>query len=485
MLDSLHKDYQNGHRLARRKLASFDTLGKYKKLNEYHVHTQAEYDLRNAHLNAKFAVWSTGPRGGVVRGGGAASMGTYLGGSTILRFGRFTTKDPAENLCESVSRKKRSRTGAANSSNAQKKKGKDPRTTLDCARNSLLHYVIDRILANKNEFKIPRNLHPELRIEISNAGSLEQWAKTQTGFENIKSKKSMKKKNSKHKLSKPATPKWKPAKMSNSKRSKIQRKRERLAEEHAGVVAARGISGSKKQPKKRSRVQISGSKLPRPKKLTKRSEILNALVDFELNLYAGRSVENLRIDTNRLDAMNKVGGPLVWAKAQPEYPYVFELRSRKLGQKHESLESEPPREDSSCFTERDFIARGKERVKIHIEQPAGNWLDALIFHVGMLPHRPRSRNGKRFNWHNPKSEVRKAWESSMNSAQLRAWNELDAKQQQEYLSMGIVNVGKPPNAHNSNKSSTLGDASPSEIINMIKKTDTEKMDIHKIDWDVT
>ena len=124
-------------------------------------------------------------------------------------------------------------------------------------------------------------------------------------------------------------------------------------------------------------------------------------------------------------------------------------------------------------------------MKIHIEPPAGNWLDALILHVGMLPRGPRSRYGKRFNWHNPKSEVRKAWESSMNSAQLRAWNELDAKQQQDYLAMGIVNVGKPPKTHHSKKSNTLGDASTSEIINMVKKTDTEKMDIHKIDWDVT
>lgn len=350
-------------------------------------------------------------------------MGTYLGGSTILRFGRFTTKDPAENGGKSVSRKKRTRTGAAKLSRVKAKKGKDPKTTLDSARNSLLHYVIDKILEKKNEFKIPRNLHPDMRKEISGAGSLVKWAKSQPGFENIKNKKSMKKKNSKHKLSKPTAPKWKPATMRNLERSKIQRRRERQAEEHAKVVAARRVSGPKKRPKKRSSVQISGSKSPRAIKLTKRSEILNALVDFELKLFAGRNVEDLGIDTNRLEVMNKAGGPLVWAKAQPEYPYVFWLRSRKLGQKPASLEFETPREDISCCTERDFIARGKERVKVHIEQPAGNWLDALILHVGMLPHRSRSRKGKRFNWHDPKSEARKAWESSLNPEQLIAWND--------------------------------------------------------------
>ena len=124
-------------------------------------------------------------------------MGDYHGGSTIIRWGRFTSFDPADNGNKSPSRKKRSSSGKAmkakiKRSEAGRSKAKrvvNPNDKRAATRISMLHSIIDLVVFKGKGFKLPSKLPPDLRDEVVKAGGPRQWAVKQPEYEIIRARK--------------------------------------------------------------------------------------------------------------------------------------------------------------------------------------------------------------------------------------------------------------------------------------------------------
>lgn len=124
-------------------------------------------------------------------------MGDYHGGSTIIRWGRFTSFDPADNGNKSPSRKKRSKSGNAKKakikrSEAGRSKTKRFANSNDkraATRISMLHGIIDQVVFKGKGFNLPRKLPPDLRDEVVKAGGPRQWAIKQPEYEIIRARK--------------------------------------------------------------------------------------------------------------------------------------------------------------------------------------------------------------------------------------------------------------------------------------------------------
>ena len=118
-------------------------------------------------------------------------MSGYIGGSSIIRGGQFSSYDPAEGVripkAKKRSAKKPSKTSKKNTPNI--KKNKDPQEILEAARKNLLHRIIDQILAGIDEIKVSNTKHSELQAALDAAGSPITWASSQKEFATLEAQK--------------------------------------------------------------------------------------------------------------------------------------------------------------------------------------------------------------------------------------------------------------------------------------------------------
>lgn len=134
------------------------------------------------------------------------SGGGYRGGSTLIHpgsgwFSKSNPKkknvrqqslkelcDPAELSEAKIQAANRRMQIQLNPKNTNKKL-KSPTEFQEAARRQLLHLIIDQMLINSTQIKVPSRLHPNLQTELQEAGTPTNWASTQGEFETLQAKK--------------------------------------------------------------------------------------------------------------------------------------------------------------------------------------------------------------------------------------------------------------------------------------------------------
>ncbi|AXQ95504.1 hypothetical protein D0Z66_17150 [Cereibacter sphaeroides] len=298
------------------------------------------------------------------------------------------------------------------------------------ARRALLFAVIDQMLLEGDNVKLPRSLHPDLKAEVTQAEGPVAWAVWQPDFEHIMA-------------------------------GRLRKKRANAP----GTDAGPAERPSQWDP------------------IVRRARAMRDIFDLRVN---GADASPLpRIDTDILKEMRAAGGPFQWLMAQPGVRALVRARYRKPA----AAEVQPRREvvPSSCklvppFTAttsmslEEIMVRGKARLLILPHKLTPDELDALTEAVGILPSPPGRGSSRK-----ERSKLRKAWEARLDDAQRAAWNGLLPQQQEDYTMKGVITVGK--------RSKTLRrlrvNSASHAILRKASAIAREEWDIRKIDWSST
>jgi hypothetical protein len=225
-------------------------------------------------------------------------MSGYIGGSSIIRGGQFSSYDPAEGVrtpkAKKRSAKKPSKTYKKNTSNI--KRNKDPQENFEAARKNLLHIIIDQILAGIDEIKVSNTKHSELQAALDVAGSPITWASSQKEFATLTAK-------------------------------KIEKREKRLLKLEAQQQASPVIREVKLKKKIASRQSSSAPKAIVTAEAvyqSERSSLIRSLVDQMIQKRGKLMVSNLKSSLS--DELAAATSPLLWLQAQPDYKDIFKAR---------------------------------------------------------------------------------------------------------------------------------------------------------------
>ncbi|MDG1116326.1 MAG: hypothetical protein P8N72_04260 [Flavimaricola sp.] len=227
-------------------------------------------------------------------------MASYYGGSTIIRWGKFASNDPADSKGHHA-RNKQSNGGknskASRSKAPKVKKPKSPEKILESGRKSLLHLIIDQILRGQDEFKIPSSVHPELQAAILRAGSPINWATSQREFEALEAKKRRQREENARQIEQ----------RQQRKSVKVEVKRKKR-----GVAAVRPVPLSKPELTKEDIHKNN------------RNALLRHFVD---QMIKKKGVLTLpKLERRLHEEVKEAGSPLLWNQAQPDFKLVFKAR---------------------------------------------------------------------------------------------------------------------------------------------------------------
>lgn len=443
-------------------------------------------------------------------------MGSYNGGGTIMKGGRFLSFDPADSGDQSIPRKKSvtsnvtkiagsnpSRTKTTKKTKKKPaptkiKKPKDPRKLLETARKNLLNTIIDQMLINRPEFMLPDQMHPDIKTELEGVGNPVEWAIQQSDFEQVQKRKiELRTERELRQRARKRMQDEKSPVVVETKRAKTFRKPDSIGSGSSPVGSATvssplvptGASKSAAQDAKKKKTQ--SGKLGPAGSPENRTNLIRLLVDRLIQ----RKASTLVIPTSDpilLTEVKAAGGVVPWLKLQPSYPSVFAVRSSALkpAPKPVKITSKPTpiKEDSTTLSEAQIIKRGQSRIVIHGKRRSSPDLDALIKRVGILPPPPVTPpNPKKKNLTTRVTKARKVWISAMDGPQKAAWDKLLTKHQQEYACFGKIYLGTPqePEKPQKPKVAPLSDAPVSYILEQLNKNSEDTLDPKRIDWDST
>ena len=431
-------------------------------------------------------------------------MGSYNGGGTIMKGGRFLSFDPADSGDRSMPPKKSvaknagNKTSTIKASNKSKKttastkskKPKDPRKLLENARKSLLNTIIDQMLINRPECKLPDQMHPDLKTAIAGFGNPVEWAIQQSDFEQVqKGKIELRAERELRHRARKRTQDEKPPVVVETKRAKTIRKPDSMASGSASVSTALLATGASKPSaldgKKR---KSQPAKLGPASSPENRTHLIRLLVDRLIQRKTSTTAPPTT-DPILLAELKAASGVIPWLKLQPSYPSVFAVRSAALkpAPKPVKTTSKPAliKEDSTKLSEEQIIKRGQNRIVIHGKRRSSPDMDALIKRVGILPPPPITpAHPNKKNLITRTTKARKRWISAMDGPQREAWDKLQTKHQQEYASFGKIYLGTPqePEKPQKPKVAPLSDASVSYILKQLEKKSDDTLNPNRIDW---
>lgn len=367
-------------------------------------------------------------------------MGVYHGGGNIITRGQFGSFDPAEESSLSRSKKKQSAPSKKLKSSKPKnniKVNPEKLTNLvsktDKIRIRLIHFVIDQMILKRGKFDLPKNTAPELNAEVYSCGGPIMWAKKQSEFRDLKSKKINK----------------------------------------------------KKKPNKKKYTSPPVSEIMQ--KIRQRKALMDSLVDqmisSDLPLTIGKPEKFL------FDEIRAAGSALKWITAQPGYNSLFHRRFLKQNLTKETTKSKKlklPKENKSKPTKESLIARGKKRTYVFSTDISDDQLAVYFEKIGVLPLPPKYKIGSGKNMKKRKSEARKSWLNKMNKIQKFAWEGLSPRDKDEYFATGRISIGKRPKVKKyTSQVAPLVNAPKGQIIKNIFKDKEDEWDYRKIDWDLT
>ena len=434
-------------------------------------------------------------------------MGSYNGGGTIMKGGRFLSFDPADSGDRSMPPKKSvaknagNKTSTLKASNESKKtaasakikKPKDPRKLLENARKRLLKTIIDQMLINRSECKLPDQIHSDLKTEIAGFVNPVEWAIQQSDFEQVRKRKiELRAERELRRGARKSTLDEKARVVVETKRAKTIRKPDNMASGNGAVSNAILVTGAG-QPSAldgRNR-KLKSAKLRPASSLKNRTHLIRLLVD-RLIQRKNSTTAPPTTDPILLAELGAAGGVIPWLKLQPSYPSVFAARSAalKATPKPVRTTSKPAliKEDSTNLSEEQIIKRGQNRIVIHGKRRSSPDMDALIKRVGILPPPPLTPahpNKKYLITRTTKA--RKRWISAMDGPQREAWDKLLTKHQQEYASFGKIYLGTPQELEKPQRSKVapLSDAPVSYILKQLEKKSDDTMNLNRIDWGST
>lgn len=472
------------------------------------------FTARDAHTFACFDRENKPHFSRIFHGGG---MGSYNGGGTIMKGGRFLSFDPADSGDRPMPRKKSvtnnaakiagsnlSQTKAAKKTTKKHaspkiKKPKDPRKLLEKGRKTLLNTIIDQMLINRPEFKLPDQMHPDLKTELEGFGNPVEWAIQQGDFEQVQKRKiELRTERELRQRARKRIEDEKSPVVVETKRAKTFRKPDSIASgsSPAGNVTVNsalvptGASKSAAQDEKKKKTQ--SGKLRPAGSPDNRTHLIRLLVDRLIQRKASTITAVPTIDPILLTEIKAAGGVVPWLKLQPSYPSLFTVRSAALrpGPKQVKMTSKPApiTEDSKKLSEAQIIKRGQSRIVIHGKRRSSPDLDALIKRVGILPPPPVTPpHPKKKNLATRITKARKVWISAVDGPQKAAWDKLLTKHQHEYACFGKIYLGRPQEREKAQKPKVapLSDAPISYILKQLEKNSDDTLDPKRIDWDST
>ena len=242
-------------------------------------------------------------------------MSGYIGGSSIIRGGQFSSYDPAEGVripkAKKRSAKKPSKTSKKNTPNI--KKNKDPKEILEAARKNLLHRIIDQILAGIDEIKVSNIKHSELQAALDAAGSPITWASSQKEFTTLEAQ----------------------------KREKREKRLLKLKAKQQAVPVTFEIKRKKKiaHPQRASAPKLIET--AEDSHQLKRTSLIRSLVDQMIQKWVPLIASNL--DSRLFEELKVANSPLLWLQAQPDYKGIFKARYLVLRKVSSPQEKTPKR----------------------------------------------------------------------------------------------------------------------------------------------
>ena len=133
---------------------------------------------------------------------------------------------------------------------------------------------------------------------------------------------------------------------------------------------------------------------------------------------------------------------------------------------------------------RRILSIAQKRVKIFSENIINEVnLNEFVRHVIRLPAAPQATKKIKNSSAKRRQQIKNDWISKMSETQLKSWNYLNYKLQNEYFLTGRVMLGKRQKKQK-NESLTLIEASPEKVLKMFNKR-KEVWDFHLIDWSIT
>lgn len=433
-------------------------------------------------------------------------MGSYNGGGTIMKGGRFLSFDPADTGDRSIPRRKSvarnsdkktiqkitAKKAKKKTASSKIKMPKDPSKLLESARKRLLNLIIDQMLTNRPEIKLPDQMHPDLNTAVTQFGNPVGWATQQSDFEQVQTKKIQLK----------------------TERELRQRARKRMQDEKtpfvvetkkAKTIHKPGSTGSGNPSVSSASANTfaikTGALPPQKKKLQtaklgdagspeNRTLLICLLVDRLIQRKASATTPKI-IDPILMAEIKEAGGNIPWLELQPSYPAMFAWSSAALKTTPKPAKNKfravAAKEDSTKLSEEQMIKRGQSRIVIHGKKRSSPDMDALIKRFGILPPPPVTPTHNNKKTRSRMTKAQKAWLSMMNRPQKDAWDKLLTKNQLEYVSFGKIHLGTPdePEKPKKPKVAPLSDAPVSYIIAQVEKKSDEALDPKGIDWGST
>jgi|GEM_PF-943501 len=238
-------------------------------------------------------------------------MSGYIGGSSIIRGGHFSSYDPAEGVRIPKAKKRSARipSKTSNKTTPNTKKHKDPQEILEAARKNLLHRIIDQILAGLDEVKVSNSIHPKLQVSLIAAGSPIAWASNQKEFDVLEEKKRKKREKRLHKMQ--ARQQQIPVTV------EVKRKKR-------GASSQLGFS-----PKSTVTAEDAYQ--------SKRTSLIRSLVDQMLEKRGALTASNL--DSRLFEELKVATSPLLWLQAQPDYKGIFKARYLALREVNDTAQA--------------------------------------------------------------------------------------------------------------------------------------------------
>ena len=238
-------------------------------------------------------------------------MSRYIGGSSIIRGGQFSSYDPAEGVRTPKAKKCSARilakTSKKNTPNI--KKHKDPQEILEAARKNLLHRIIDQILAGLDEVKVSNSIHPKLQVSLNAAGSPITWASNQKEFNVLVEKK---------------------RKRRDKRLLKMQAQQQKVP---VTVEVKRKKRGVSPQPAFSPKSTVTAEDAYQ----SKRTSLIRSLVDQMLQKRGALTVSNL--DSRLFEELKVATSPLLWLQAQPDYKGIFKARYLALREVNDTAQA--------------------------------------------------------------------------------------------------------------------------------------------------
>jgi hypothetical protein len=390
-------------------------------------------------------------------------MGNFYAGSTTIKFGRFTSFDPAEGCASPAARTIDRKIDSAKASRSNPKARSKPEIHIDDIRKSLIHYIIDQALMDRVGFKLPRNLPDFLRDVVSKRDNPIDWARQQPEFEGLWLKKS-------------------------KKLEKIKNHK------GPGILIA---SGDAQQAPNRE-TSINKTLLRPAHRLSRiRYQFLSSVVDAIVH---GHEVSNdLMLPQGLAGEVMQCGGCVAWAREQPNYMALFQKsqRNRQAGRHTKRNVSEGNTVNHRSVkrksrSDADLIQRGRTKVKIHNSNVAPDNVDEFYLIVGLLPSSSQFHTNRKQVSTKQTERARRAWVDALSREERLAWNQLSRNHQDEYLSTGRINIGTPVVVRMPKtierapmRVKPLNNSAVDHIIEKLNSDENNDWNIHTIDWDST